>query len=217
MHISNDSYFADRQRHDLALRMIRHEARTCTIRACTGLSDDRIRRLYQAYATHMPAIPMRRHRGKSPRQISFFTRSAQAQFETSLLAGVFVTFGLLDSAHPQSARSLAYSSLFCDAYETHLQLLRSSTISFEHAWFLLQSLLRNTGFRVQRCRHCDGQFLHDLASVFRRACPACTIIGKNLRTPRRRIVRKENRAAPPTPSGEMHTARTAMRTATLGP
>jgi hypothetical protein len=216
MHISNDSYFDDRLRHDLALRMIRHEARTCTIRACTGLSDDRIRRLYQAYATHMPAIPMRRHRGKSPRQTSYFTRSAQAQFETSLLASMFVTFGLLDPTRPQSTPSLAYSSLFCDVYETHLQLLRSSTISFEHAWFLLQSLLRNTGFRVQRCRQCDGQFLHDLTNVFRRACPACTIVGKNLRSPHRRSARKENRPAPPTSAGEMHTARAAIRTATLG-
>lgn len=32
MHISNERYFDERKRHDLALRMIRHEARTCTIR-----------------------------------------------------------------------------------------------------------------------------------------------------------------------------------------
>ena len=70
MHISNERYFHDRQRHDLALRMIRHEARTCTIRSCTGLTDDRIRRLYKTYASHMPSAPVRRRRGKSPRQVA---------------------------------------------------------------------------------------------------------------------------------------------------
>ena len=65
MHISNDRhYFRDRQRHDLALRMIRHEARTHTIRSCTGLTDDRIRRLFKTYRHHTPA-PLRRRRGKS--------------------------------------------------------------------------------------------------------------------------------------------------------
>jgi hypothetical protein len=143
MHISNERYFDDRQRHDLALRMIRHEARTCTIRACTGLTDDRIRRLYQTYASHMPAIPMRRHRGKSPRQVSFFTRNAKVQFEASLLASVFAALGLLDSA-ATTPGSIHYGDRFCDAYETHIQLLRPSVLTFEHAWFLLQILCRKT-------------------------------------------------------------------------
>jgi hypothetical protein len=65
MHISNDRYFRERQRHDLALRMIRHEARTCTIKACTGLTDDRIRRLCKTYEIHASVAPMRRRRGKA--------------------------------------------------------------------------------------------------------------------------------------------------------
>jgi len=122
MHISNERYFADRLRHDLALRMIHHEARTCTIRTCTGLTDDRIRRLYQTYATHMPAVPMRRHRGKSPRQIAFFTRNPRIQFEASLLAGLFVAFGLINAVR-NGADPLGYGSLFCDVYETHVPAL----------------------------------------------------------------------------------------------
>ena len=94
MHISNERYFHDRQRHDLALRMIRHEARTCTIRSCTGLTDDRIRRLYKTYASHMPSAPVRRRRGKSPRQVGFFVRNARVQLESSTLASVFAAFGL---------------------------------------------------------------------------------------------------------------------------
>ena len=48
MRITDDRYTRDRLRLDLALRLIRHEARTCTIRDWTGLSDDRIRKLYRS-------------------------------------------------------------------------------------------------------------------------------------------------------------------------
>lgn len=191
MHISNERYFNERQRHDLALRMIRHEARTCTIRSCTGLTDDRIRRLYKTYASHMPSAPVRRRRGKSPRQVAFFVRNARAQLESSMLASVFAMFGLwrtqssqLGSTAPASlpAGSIAMTSieggrLFCDAYETHRQLLRNADISFEHAWFLLQLLTRNAHLHAVRCRHCDSQYLRDRVNVCRRACPVCALKG----------------------------------------
>lgn len=193
MHISNERYFHERQRHDLALRMIRHEARTCTIRSCTGLTDDRIRRLYKTYASHMPSVPVRRRRGKSPRQVAFFVRNARAQLESSMLASVFATFGLwrVQSNVPPGSialKSIALGSiehgrLFCDAYETHRQLLRNADISFEHAWFLLQLLSRNADLHAVRCRHCDSQYLRDQVNMCRRACPVCAL--KRTRTERR--------------------------------
>src|SRR5688572_30243278 len=93
MHISNERYFNERQRHDLALRMIRHEARTCTIRSCTGLTDDRIRRLYKTYASHMPSAPVRRRRGKSPRQVAFFVRNVRGQLDSPMLGSASAMFG----------------------------------------------------------------------------------------------------------------------------
>ena len=181
MHISNERYFNERQRHDLALRMIRHEARTCTIRSCTGLTDDRIRRLYKTYASHMPSAPVRRRRGKSPRQVAFFVRNARVQLESSMLASVFAMFGLwrMQASQPGSIppASLDFGRLFCDAYETHRQLLRNADISFEHAWFLLQLLTRNAHLHAVRCRHCDSQYLRDRVNVCRRACPVCTLKG----------------------------------------
>ena len=174
MHISNDRYFHDRRRHDLARRMIRHEARTCTIRSCTGLTDDRIRRLYKTYASHASSPPIRRHRGKSPRQVAFFIRNTQAQFESSLLASVFTAFGLLH-ASSDPPQGLEFGKLFCDAYETHRQLLGEGEISFEHAWFLLQLLSRNRELRAERCRNCDSQYLQDRINGPRRTCPVCAL------------------------------------------
>ena len=49
MKLTDDRYAAERRQFELALRMIGHEARTGTITECTGLSDDRIRKLYARY------------------------------------------------------------------------------------------------------------------------------------------------------------------------
>ena len=66
MRISDDRYSRDRLRLDLALRFIHHEARTHTIRAWTGLTDDRIRKLYRTYLHEADGAGGR----ASPRQIA---------------------------------------------------------------------------------------------------------------------------------------------------
>lgn len=177
MHISNDLYFRDRQRHDLALRMIRHEARTCTIRSCTGLTDDRIRRLYKTYTRHHSGSTVRRRRGKSPRQVAFFTRNINMQFEASFLNSVFAAFGLLQAAGTAVSgdASIEQGELFCDAYETHRQLLHTTRITFEHAWFLLQLLSRGGALKNARCRHCSSRYLRDGMNAARISCPFCEL------------------------------------------
>src|SRR6202140_3128624 len=95
MRVSDDRYTRDRQRLDLALRLIRHEARTFTIRQWTGLSDDRIRKLYRSYVLdHDPRL-VARHRGKSPRQAAFFFRNIELNFQSAQLASLYVMYGLL--------------------------------------------------------------------------------------------------------------------------
>lgn len=185
MHISNERYFRDRQRHDLALRMIQYEARTCTIRACTGLTDDRIRKLYRTVAEHLHSIPIRRRRGKSPRRVGYFTRNAEVQVEASLLLSVFKLFDLI---RKERRGSLEFGQAFCDAYAMHRQQPHTGAISFEHAWFLLQLLCANEGVWATQCRRCQSTYLRDYENVSRRACPLCKIKGHDAvaRTPVRR-------------------------------
>ena len=96
LHATNRIVDLVEERFDLALRMIRHEARTCTIQCLTGLSEDRIRKLYRAYLIHLPTGRRpRRHRGQSPRQSGIFLQSASLNFEASTLASMLCVAGLL--------------------------------------------------------------------------------------------------------------------------
>src|ERR1700758_3918467 len=94
MRISDDRYRRERGALELALRFLRHEARTQTIRAWTGLSDDRIRKLYRSYLSQARR-QLPRHRGKSPHQTAYFTRSLRLQQETAVLASVLSLLGVL--------------------------------------------------------------------------------------------------------------------------
>src|SRR6202030_2601652 len=178
MRVSDDRYTRDRQRLDLALRLIRHEARTFTIRQWTGFSDDRIRKLYRSYVMNHDARLVPRHRGKSPRQAAFFFRDGELNFPSAPLASLYVMYGLLcgtDSGLEPRYRvgSLESGTLLCQAYEAYLELHAPANISFEHAWFLLLALGRRDEVGVARCEICGGVRLRDLLARRKTVCANC--------------------------------------------
>ena len=87
MRLTDDRYATEKTQFELALRMIRHEARTRTIRACTGLSDDRIRKLYGTYFRDNGQVDVKRRRGKSPRQVTLFVKNPLNQLEATTRSG----------------------------------------------------------------------------------------------------------------------------------
>jgi len=178
MRVSDDRYTRDRQRLDLALRLIRHEARTYTIRQWTGLSDDRIRKLYRSYVLNHDALPVFRHRGKSPRQAAFFFRNTELNFQAAQLASLYLMYGLLCGTHAglesrYRIGSLESGALLCQAFEAYLDLHAPASISFEHAWFLLLALARRDEVGVSCCAACGGVRLCDLLAKHKPACATC--------------------------------------------
>jgi Flagellar transcriptional activator (FlhC) len=178
MRVSDDRYTKDRQRLDLALRLIRHEARTFTIRQWTGLSDDRIRKLYRSYVMNLDAQRVSRHRGKSPRQAAFFFRNAELNFHSTQLASLYVMYGLLSGTDSRlephfRVGSLESGTLLCQAYEAYLELHAPASISFEHGWFLLMALARRDEVTISRCSVCGGVRLRDLLAKHRLVCCTC--------------------------------------------
>jgi hypothetical protein len=182
MRVSDDRYTRDRERLDLALRLIRHEARTFTIRQWTGLSDDRIRKLYRSYMLENESRPVVRHRGKSPRQTAFFFRNPELSFQASQLASLFIVYRLL-IATPVGLESryrigaLDSCALLCQAYEDYTELHAPAIISFEHAWFLLLALARRDELGLARCPACRGVRLRDLLAKRRSSCTNCGASG----------------------------------------
>ena len=178
MRVSDDRYTKDRQRFDLALRFIRHEARTFTIRQWTGLSDDRIRKLYRTYVMHHDVSSVSRHRGKSPRQAAFFFRSPELRFHAANLASLFLLYGLLrTTSHGVESNyrvgSLESGALICGGYEAYRELHSPAAISFEHAWFLLLALGRRDEISLRRCTECGGVLLQDVLAKRGSACLTC--------------------------------------------
>jgi hypothetical protein len=178
MRVSDDRYSRDRLRFDIAVQFIQHEARTRTIRAWTGLSDDRIRKLYRSYLRDWRGPRLTRHRGKSPQQVAFFMRTGRARQEAALLASLCRLLGALPPlpAAPELARSLpglARGELLCQAYEAYRGLVPEAVISFEHAVFLLTTLVLGEELILGGCRDCGAALLVDRWSLRAPRCPLC--------------------------------------------
>jgi hypothetical protein len=188
MRIHDDRYQRDQLRHEVALAFIRHEARTHTIRVWTGLTDDRIRKLYRSYIESAPGSGPVRHRGKSPQQPAFFTRSVRAREESSVLASVFRHAGILPrSTTAEGARSLAgpvRGGLLCQAYESYRSLVGTPLITFEHAVFLLAALWRAEELVIGTCRDCGAVVVVDRWAMRAPRCSVCAPPARAAESPR---------------------------------
>jgi hypothetical protein len=176
MRISDERYNRDRLRLDLAMRFIRHGARTHTVHNWTGLSDDRVRRLCLTYVQEPGREAVVRPRGKSPRQPAFFLRKQNIQLETAILSGLYCIFGVLPPPRPGGSRgieSIHRGELLCRAYEAYLRLVSDAHISFEYAVFLLVTLARGDELRLVSCVECGCLKVVDRLTLHEPRCEHC--------------------------------------------
>ena len=184
MRLTDDRYSGERSQFELALRMIRHEARTRIIRECTGLSDDRIRKLYTTYFRNSGHTSIKRRRGKSPRQVTRFVKNPQNQLQATTLvalfsAGLLVRIDRNDDVHPCWPRpDVEFGHRLCRAYENYLSLHRDPQLNFEWAWNLLQCISYNDELYLARCTYCSAWYVQDAYALDRGTCPACQISGR---------------------------------------
>lgn len=181
MRLTDNRYALERSQFELALRMIRHEARTHTIKECTGLSDDRIRKLYATYFRDTGDQTVRRRRGKSPQQVGPFVKNPLNQLEATTLIALFCASLLLridadNRVHACWPRpDVEYGHRVCRAFETYLQLHRSARLSFEWAWTLLRSISHNDELYMASCRECRTIYVQDAYALDPQLCPGCEI------------------------------------------
>lgn len=180
MRISDDRYQRDRLRLDVAVQFIEHEARTQTIRQWTGLTDDRIRKLYRSYLTEHEGRLLPRHRGKSPQQVAHFVRTARLRQESALFASICLMAEVIADAPPaatgaagRNAYSVQRALLLCQAYDTYRWLVPRPSLSFEHAVFLVTALSRGDELRLAGCAGCGAVVVADRLSLRVPRCAGC--------------------------------------------
>lgn len=181
MRLTDNRYASERSQFELALRMIHHEARTRTIKDCTGLSDDRIRKLYTTYFRETGEGRIKRRRGKSPQQVGPLVKHPRAQLEATTLIALFCASLLLriDAANRVHAcwprPDVEYGHRVCRAFETYLLLHPQPRLSFEWAWCLLQSISKTDELLLATCEDCRSSYVMDAYALDRRICPSCEI------------------------------------------
>jgi len=174
MRLTRYHYETERRTHQLALRMIRHAARTQTILRCTGLTDDRIRKLYRTYVLDPSQDDTpRRKRGKSPTQIDCVLQNAATYREASLLAGALLTCGAFDASCLSAQPTMETAERLCDSFELYLRSADCNALTFEHAWFLWNALRHGNDLAFSSCQGCGGLAIQDRYAVRARACPWC--------------------------------------------
>jgi hypothetical protein len=179
MRATDDRYRGEKAKFELAMRMIGHEARTGTIRYWTGLSDDRIRKLYTTYFKFGDS-PVRRRRGRSPTRVAPLVRTPVKALESGVFANLLLAHGLMSTEHPPGPAlkgNVDFGHRFCDCFETYDLLVPDGSLSFEWGWNLLVSMRRGDELGITYCEACSVCYIFDLLSLPRSACPACLLFG----------------------------------------
>jgi hypothetical protein len=180
MRVTDDRYRGEQARFELALRMIEHEARTGTIRYWTGLSDDRIRKLYTSYFKYQNR-PVRRRRGRSPSQIGPLVCNPRRALESGVVAQLLFANHLLRGdgrSQPELQRNIRLGHRFCESFETYLLLVPQPSLNFEWAWNLLLRIRRGDELGIERCAHCSISYIVDLLALPRTPCPGCSVLNE---------------------------------------
>lgn len=178
MRVTDDRYRGEQQRFELAMRMISHEARTGTIRYWTGLSDDRIRKLYASYFKYS-GRPVRRRRGRSPTQIAPLVRNAERTLESGVIANLLFANHLLlpgDQAQPELKSNIRLGHRFCQVFETYTAFIPKPVLTFEWSWNLLLSIRRGDELGITRCNRCLICHVVDRLALPGDRCPGCSLL-----------------------------------------
>lgn len=178
MRPTDDRYRGEQAKFDLAMRMIKHEARTGTIRYVTGLHDDRIRKLYTTYFKFSSA-PVKRRRGRSPTRIGPLVRTPQRALESGAFANMLIANALVSLEQPPGPNlkgNIDLGHRFCECFDTLERLVPQHSLSFEWGWNLLMSIRRGDELGLARCSRCANGYVFDLLSLPRTICPSCLLV-----------------------------------------
>jgi len=180
---AEESLRRDFRRYQLALRLVRHQARTRTISALTHLTRHQLATLRQRWGVPQDM----RHRGPSPQSLAVFFRSPRARSEGSSLAVLCRRFNAVPERRGAGARkdflSVDLGEQLCLVFEVYRSCFPASSVEFEQLLSLAIGLATADEVALGRCGTCGGAILIDLLSAPRRTCSHCQAID-GVREPR---------------------------------
>lgn len=148
----------------LALRFIRHKARTTIIEVSTGLSKNIIRRLYRSMHNEKPAS------GQLPQSIQKTMDNPQGRLQA------MVFFSIYKSMYKEKVFERMYPEELVNAYEHYLESLNSPRIqplSINQCWVLARDL-RASMILISSCDDCNSDYVNH-TFLNKGICPACEI------------------------------------------
>lgn len=159
-----------RRRH-LAMRLIRHQARTQTIEELTGLTRHQLATLRRRAGIS----PDSRIRGPAPTSFEVFFTSARTQNESTVLALLYCALGASRFVRRNGnwAATIERGERLCDVYETWRAFFPNSRFEFERLILLGEGVARGEQISFGYCRSCRALLLIDLLGPQRRFCVHC--------------------------------------------
>jgi hypothetical protein len=174
MRLSDDRYESDRRKYTLAVSMIEHGARICTVTQWTGLSKYRVQTLTQSYES---TTRTRRKRGESPSQPAYFSKSIRLARESMALAYIALQMQAIPAAIVPDARAslpgLARGERLMSAFEVYRALLPDGLISLEYAILLITELAERRTLVLGECCGCHDVMVIDRLGRRQELCPFC--------------------------------------------
>jgi len=178
MRVSDDRYNSDLRSFNLALKMIRFEARTNTISAWTKFTPERVRNLAKSQRQGAgPYAGLERHRGPSPKNLTPLLMSPGLRSELAAMAGLCYVLGVIPAEHMTNARerlpSVGRGERLCHALELFQAVVPQVRLTIEQAVLLVFALAEGERWSVDHCVTCRALVLVDHLNVTRRVCVHC--------------------------------------------
>jgi len=178
MRLSEHCYSFDLRRFDVALRMLRQDARTRTIRAWTGLSAERVRKLsrWQRRQGCRRGTACRQ-RGPSPTHLEGVLTSESLKSEAAAVAGVCRVLEVVPPDRRPKVRGalavIAQGEQVLSAHELFHNLVPRRRLTLEQWLLLLHSLARGTEWGIGRCARCPAIVVIDRLALASALCEDC--------------------------------------------
>lgn len=177
MRVSDAGYARELRSFNLALRMLSHEARTRTISAWTGLSTDRVRKLFKLRRRERPQKVPRRPPGPTPRQLVALLRSPGLRTEADTIAGVCEMLKVLPTEPVSNAKArlpnLELGERLCAALELFQDFVPHARLTFDQLVMLLNNLAEGEQWAIARCASCPAMVVADRLTLKRPLCEDC--------------------------------------------